>query len=751
MMMNKLLKFISFAVAVLVLAACTENDMESVLDSGIKLEFRTCTAKMVVKAGSNASQNNENLINSVYYFFYPKDDTTSEACIQGFAAGLSVSGSYEETIPVSSNVLNNELFKNSRECSLFAIANPPSSIESVLQGTPTLAELRELDILSSLSGLQDNFVMVYDDHININSRSGSNAVSVAVPLTRLACKITVNAYVPLSITNSTYEYTPATTGSGALSLVFGNALNRTTGAGYDPVSVSDGDFFSTDEIELAYQGTKVVVENSTNVTYHHYTATIPVYSYPMTWSYTDKHEPYLLYKVMWTITDLNTSASEYKPLYYKLMLGQTELVSNDWYDITAKLTVIGSLLPDDPSTQWLYQNYLVKDWTDAFAETEDEPNTPAVIKDNKYLMVPQTSWEIFNQETLSIPYSTSHTCEIVNLTATKTVFYDATYTEGGVAKPNKPHDIDISSSISFDLSSGNTIVYSRPLNNTIGAGMDCSAITVHFTIRHVGDNTFSEDITIVQYPAIYLQSHLNSSGEDDTTEHMGYVYVNGNNVKNSRWDRVLGANSGQSGSNTCRYMLVIHVSQFDSSTGFIIGDPRMTTIDNLNPTGWSPTAATAPGKEGGNRTISYYYPTNDDAAHMNFVAPVLRTSSSHSHMSAGCSYTEGKQRCASYQEDGYPAGRWRLPTKAEVQYISILSNEELIPTVFLEKSNTQGAYHYAGGYFQQNGGSPTYIDTTTGSRSVRCVYDEWYWSKVDAANGWDNSTKTFVWGDVARQ
>ena len=42
-----------------------------------------------------------------------------------------------------------------------------------------------------------------------------------------------------------------------------------------------------------------------------------------------------------------------------------------------------------------------------------------------------------------------------------------------------------------------------------------------------------------------------------------------------------------------------------------------------------------------------------------------------------------KRRCASYQEDGYPAGRWRLPTKAEFQFILTQINYENLPQVYL--------------------------------------------------------------------
>ena len=36
-------------------------------------------------------------------------------------------------------------------------------------------------------------------------------------------------------------------------------------------------------------------------------------------------------------------------------------------------------------------------------------------------------------------------------------------------------------------------------------------------------------------------------------------------------------------------------------------------------------------------------------------------------------------RCAAYQEDGYPAGRWRLATYAELEFIAMLCAKDALP------------------------------------------------------------------------
>jgi hypothetical protein len=105
-----------------------------------------------------------------------------------------------------------------------------------------------------------------------------------------------------------------------------------------------------------------------------------------------------------------------------------------------------------------------------------------------------------------------------------------------------------------------------------------------------------------------------------------------------------------------------------------------------------------------------------------------------------------RRRCASYQEDGFPAGRWRMPTKAEVEYIVRLSAEGKIPKLFNdEKDNPQGDYWCAHGVaYPQSNGTVT-LTAASGEHSVRCVYDDWYWGSSPVVTSSNRSP--FTWGD----
>jgi len=83
-------------------------------------------------------------------------------------------------------------------------------------------------------------------------------------------------------------------------------------------------------------------------------------------------------------------------------------------------------------------------------------------------------------------------------------------------------------------------------------------------------------------------------------------------------------------------------------------------------------------------------------------------------------------RCATYQEDGYPAGRWRLPTEAELAFIMELQGKGFIPTVAVNRT-----WASSGKVLTVDGSSYSFVNTAYTGNSVRCVYDTWYWGTED--------------------
>ena len=184
-------------------------------------------------------------------------------------------------------------------------------------------------------------------------------------------------------------------------------------------------------------------------------------------------------------------------------------------------------------------------------------------------------------------------------------------------------------------------------------------------------------------------------------------------------------------------MYVIHASVLDATSNYVLGDPRVSEINNLvNNTTFNTARATYDNAT--NRRLKYYYPTNTSDAYKNMIAPILRVASSYGVCEGTIGENDSRYRCASYQEDGYPAGRWRVPTRAEIEFITTLSSQEVIPTLF----NVGGHYWSASGCVTPNANGT--LSDYNGNGYVRCVYDEWFWMDTTTPRVTKNQ---FTWGD----
>lgn len=119
-------------------------------------------------------------------------------------------------------------------------------------------------------------------------------------------------------------------------------------------------------------------------------------------------------------------------------------------------------------------------------------------------------------------------------------------------------------------------------------------------------------------------------------------------------------------------------------------------------------------------------------------------------------------RCASYQEDGFPAGRWRLPTTAEIMFIINLQGDGAIKNLFYGGNSYYSSTDLIKTKNETSNGVTTggfdSYNTSDKQGSVRCVYDEWYWGSEREAqlkypdnpgyDGWDKYL--FTWGDEQR-
>ena len=359
-----------------------------------------------------------------------------------------------------------------------------------------------------------------------------------------------------------------------------------------------------------------------------------------------------------------------------------------------------------------------------------------------------------------------------------------------------------------------SLTFSHLLNRDLeSSSYDVAPYTLRFRVRHQGDASgYYVDITIEQRPSIIIRPYANSGGNS----HYGYAFVNGGqnnessngnwsrsgfllfgysysctdgtwtgqpNYPNSDnitadeyWDYYLGSapnTVSESDNNSNTNMYVIETTVLPSSgsgnlTHYVLGDPRTRTVDNLAGANgeWSGNKASVTGTT---RRLTNYYPAGD-TAYDNFISPKLRIASSYGS-TYSVTYDNARRRCASYQEDGLPAGRWRLPTVAEIEYIALLNTDGKIFRLLGSQSryNSKGKddpttdYWCNSGYMTIYNGTndqwpanenriPSPVHNTeyasSDTKYVRCVYDDWYWEKTTYATL--ASKGTFTWGDQNR-
>lgn len=195
-------------------------------------------------------------------------------------------------------------------------------------------------------------------------------------------------------------------------------------------------------------------------------------------------------------------------------------------------------------------------------------------------------------------------------------------------------------------------------------------------------------------------------------------------------------------------MYIISVTDV-SQMNFFIADTRSSTpVDYDNATyGYL--------KQGGTGAVSTpltnYYPLNLNDFNDNAIAPKFIVASTRGGSYGGAMrFESAKERCASYQENGYPAGRWRLPTYAEIQFIVNLSAKGKIPELFSGRFwSSKGRdgivirVNPPGTHTDPNtpADATELYEETFNTASIRCIYPLWYWGEEKMYDPAPNNTR----------
>ncbi|MBQ6310296.1 MAG: hypothetical protein IJK74_01950 [Bacteroidales bacterium] len=742
------------AISALVLASCSreENSLKVEEKSGIAIDVVCSTLTPSTKAGISGTKPgedayDENIIKTIDYYFYPEGATDANSVLHARVAPNQLN-QYTVNVSIDEAMLNTILFPRPvNTCQVAVLVNYPGEHPAT---NTKLADLEALSLVIQLTDAgkgkdQSEFVMFGVQQVELISRKNTLIANPIVDVHRIACKITLDAYVtpstiaPVKLIDGGVEYTLNQEWQPMIDQMYiylENGVSNAIVSG-DPEATKPYNYFKYSQREF----TGEMATHNINGQPYQFHKSYPFYTYPQTWATADPKEPFLKLVLPWTRiagddhetnpdweTRPHTWGSIQKQFYYRIMLPHdaTGFVSNNWYHINLDVAILGSDI-DDASVD-IEGTYWVVPWGSADPVEAD-------IKGSRYLSVSQLSHTMYNTTTLAIPYVTSNKCSITNLSVRQYNFVSGTYTN---------YTSQATSGNWVTLDDNNNIVINHTLDNNISsATFDVAPYEYSFRIRHEDSEgaTYYRDITVKQYPAMYIEEHLSNGyafvkGTGNATA-SSTIYDNntslGNNLRDMGTMVQRSTVNGQ-GTNNNQHQYTIHVTVLPEGSTSSIGDPRSSTPSTLN---------------SGITELDNYKPAADDT--QDIIAPVFRIASSYGK-TQNMTYEGAQKRCAAYQENGYPAGRWRLPTQAEIEYLMTLSNANKIPTLF-DPEPTAG--YWAGGrlfmirtnagllqFVNATGITPNNKSYTIGGTTynvwARCVYDEWYWGseQVDPTETW---------------
>jgi len=829
--MKKIFTYLVAVSALLLTFSCNREAVDSfVNEEGISLKLVWSDMSVRTRV---PGEDNENLVNSLDFYFFK--DVTATSAYHYRETTIPAEDNYKKDfVPGEKYDGTNEFPKRTdlvdpdNGCTVFVIANLD---ESKAPASATLATLRAIEVGQTFLDETDNaslatdnenlyFVMTGVAQVQGTRKVLASADPETIELNRLAAKITVDITAVSSEETAegiTETWTPMLGGRNVRVYISNAVSNAVLGAVEGDMPASPA-FFESNHIALPSEVAGTWTESPTGT--FKTEGVGHFYTYPNNWE-EGGTDTFLKIVLPWQVTKTDSNGfvfySAEREVYYKVILPEKEILSNNWYDLDVTLTPgkEGEYEVEIPAT------YEVVNWT-----TGGQNGVNSTLKDILYLVVDYndaTGYDLDGNgkidedeakifvvygEEASVHYSASNDVGHKILSAYYTEFNNSNFTA------TTKYIIRNGSYVYNDVGAGQgkRVGYPNGANwtvvssvNTVNSWFETGDSEDYLTLDHALNNTYTSDffdispyvftvqiylvraatnpkyqkeVTIVQFPQTYLDLDLSPmKGGSATGNRYGYVYVNNhtrtsttnpavNDGNHTLWNNITIIGNVASNTNPNMYVLTTGVL---SDPDLKLGDPRTAGVDNgpkwtnntsayttypgnatraVDGDGGAVVFVTAPdAKTGVRRTLTNYHPA-DIAKSGSFIAPKLRIQSGYGRRGSNSSsgdnrfdYTWGSawNRCAAYQEDGYPAGRWRLPTVAEIEYINTLSTNHFIPSLFYGTNywSASPGVAYNQGVRQNN----------HHQGSTRCVYDDWYWGSEPV---WDATTAAgdeFRWGD----
>lgn len=783
---------ISLLLPLLMLPSCTKGTAELCGD-GLKVSISCST---LTKAGTQNGEDryHENTLTDAWVFLFPSGSlNNNDATASTFFEKVTLNSSDNATFTINPTLeqVENSIFASGASlCDIFVLVNWKGA---AFTSAPTMAALKALVASADFKGtngfkVQDDFVMTGSGSMSLDRSTTPYSGSCNISLKRLASKLTVSVHISQTVHGLEKDWTPDYQN---ISVQILNARNKglLSGAEFSHAqgaSETDNGIFDFD----TRYGTAGEIQGAT------YQSVGPFYSYANSWTdpFDEENSTYAVIRVPFT-DNPNPAAGAtvtYQAFTYKVRLGSSRLEPNKWYTQRVNIELLGTLHDGTP-TEITDNTFTVKDWS--------EVSTDIRIEDHRLLDVTFGDVDVQETKDYNVAFGLAATHDALNVvmldnldevnialtsshpvtvTSVEKYYYDfsgntASKVAAGTVTPAQDGSVFTAaySASNSDLQNRNVVVTvtEKGMNKVLNvrhaldnrdsdndSKYDVSAFYIKLHIRHSDktDDTQSDtysDIYLVQKPAISIVAEYTG---DSYGTGGACLKVNNGTVGGTRYDYNLGSNGTDSGTNTNFNQYVISISRLNPNSPYVIADPR---VDKENASSfWSEAVSAkyisghdADGKPTisiSNRKLSYYRParTSGDAnALKNQIAPSYRFASSHGATS-NVTETDAARRCATYQENGCPAGRWRLPTVAEVRFAMSLSANGMIPFLFGSEEGYVDYWVSTGLVRIDRSKDPVEIKErdASGSHPVRCVYDEWYWTDKLT----DSQKSTFTWGDM---
>ena len=695
--MKKYIHYISILALLLIGAtACESESTPVVLSEEYYFSLNTTDSRAATEGNTPQDEGvddfNENKLEYVYLFFF------NNSTLKYKTNKLLV----DEENKVSFRVNKKNDLPLSESYSVYALANRELTTDE-LNGITSIDGLNSLSTPSisvEKNGVQSLFVMSGQASITSLVKGNNGSITLYRSAAKISLVLDVVDNIVVGTGDDAITYVPET--SSMEVTLHNGAMN----------GVVDGitEFTAlTETTRKIGEKQSVDVEGTTTYVANH----VPFYSYPTSWEDNPNNECYLELMIIWK----NQTTNVFAPYYYRIPVNKDtkELLRNHHYKITTEVARLGSL--KDTETAELTATFDIENWK----EHSLYPN----LKKYSYLWVEDDNIIMENSNKITINFASSSTSNVtINI-----VKRDNPNGNKQAEDPNK--DVNYNSNI-IDVSIDNekqiiTVdVNRRTDSNDTSYKDNYRPWRITFTVTNA--DGISHTVNVEHRPAIYVIGNFNSNGNNNR-----FVYgvktansnVNGtatrNQIKLGNINDLSNEKENATNRNMNQYKIYISVLG-DNESNYMIGDPRGVK-NNLS-------QLTGPQNLGG---LQNYHPTSSSA--QNVIAPSFLIASSWGRTTT-LTWQGAERRCASYQENGYPAGRWRVPTEAEIKFIISLSNKGYIPALF------QGKYYHSTGdtYKSDN------VDNNA-SPYVRCVYDLWFWGDDAPLTG--NAANTFTWGDQA--